>query len=261
MKLGCTLGGEHFKFAGEIERLKANGINVFQVFTGSPEQYHHIPPTAGTKKALENCEYLIHSPYWFSFFKKESFPKMVKYLQFLLRNWTLPDRELLFVTHTSSFKSDLSMQNNYIAYERVCKFLMRALPAIDERLKIVIENDAGHQSSITPKVDVLVKVKELFEGKVGICIDTEHAFSDGEDILNLPYDKADVIHLNAIPPYVAHGGHLDRHSYTSLKSSKLDMKPIISKIKEQISDDVPVILERYDKDLVLDDIEYIKSVG
>jgi len=257
MKIGCTLGGAHYKFSSEMKILSSGGVEVFQVFTGKPEQYKHVPPTRLTKESLKNYDYLIHSPYWFSFFRTESTSKMIDYLRYLIRHWKRPDKELLFVTHTSSFKSNLSMSNDIIAYERVCKFLMRVLPIIDGKLKIIIENDAGHQSSITPRINVLLKVKERFKGKVGICIDTEHAYSDGENILRLPYDQADVIHLNAIPPYVAHGGHLDRHSYTHLRSSKINMKPIINKIKGL---DIPVILERYDADVIFDDIKYIKEI-
>ena len=50
MKIGCTLGGAHYKFSSEMKALSSGGVEVFQVFTGKPEQYKHVPPTILAKE-------------------------------------------------------------------------------------------------------------------------------------------------------------------------------------------------------------------
>lgn len=107
----------------------------------------------------------------------------------------------------------------------------------------------------------LVKIKEVMNSNsVGLCIDTQHAYAAGQDLNKLPYDKADVIHMNAVPPYVKHGGHLDRHSFTPLFKSK-EGTEFVSIIKKTVSTAVPIIMERRDLEISIRDVGFYRNLN
>lgn len=87
------------------------------------------------------------------------------------------------------------------------------------KAKFCLENDCGSKGGTRlGSVKNLILARKALGPRLGICIDTAHAYGAGEQIDTdrwlelLPKIKPDVVHLNEPDPKVMKGGHLDRHN-------------------------------------------------
>lgn len=250
VRIGCHVGGGSSEVVKKMVNWEKQGLNVFQIFTGPPQKVSLTPPHSEFIEALREHQYVIHSPYWVSFFNPKVRNIYQKYLRYLVTYWLPKEGPLLFVTHTASLRTHSSEE----MLMRIKAFLTPLVMISRGKVKICIENDAGNFSTKTPTVEQIARIKTVMKStSIGLCLDTEHAYAAGEDLMSLPYEKADVIHLNSIPKYVKHGNHLDRHSFTKLRDSKIGTD-FVFEIKKKIAREVPVILERRDPEIIMDDI-------
>jgi len=127
-------------------------------------------------------------------------------------------------------------------------------------LILVIENTAGMGSTIGSTFEEIAKIIEMINDKkrVGVCIDTCHAFvagydirtersykktmSECDDIIGLSYLKG--MHLNDSKADL--GSHLDRHAPVGKGSIGLDAFRFI--MNDVRLDDKPLILETPDRE-------------
>jgi len=255
MNIGCHLGGSKQEFVDNFNQYVDMGINTFQIFTSSPQKVDFKLPAPNHEEVLKK-NYVIHSPFWVSFFNPKVANLMIKNVHHLRDHWCKSgNRRVNYVTHCQSTKGDHSKMMRDIHH-----LLNKLAYAAGDKIRICLENTAGYKSSLSPLVKDLVEIKRYFNSdRVGICVDSEHAFAAGEHPNDLPYELADVIHLNSIPPYVKFGGHLDRHSFTPLRQSKIGLD-YVKKVLKEVRSEVPIILERSDNKVISDDILLLKEL-
>jgi deoxyribonuclease-4 len=136
----------------------------------------------------------------------------------------------------------------------------------------VIENTAGQGSNMGHRFEQLKYMIDLVEDKnrVGVCIDTAHAYSAGYDlkseagfrkafeafdeIIGMNYLKG--MHLNDSKKEL--GSRVDRHD--SLGNGTLGLEPFRFLMNDSRFDDMPLILETPDTEKWKDEIETLKKM-
>ncbi len=137
----------------------------------------------------------------------------------------------------------------------------------------VLENTAGQGTNMGHRFEHLRAIIDLVEDKsrVGVCIDTQHAFAAGYDLLseegfvNVWQEFDDVIgfgylrgmHINDSKKELA--SRVDRHE--TLRNGLLGPTPFERIMKDARFDNIPLILETPDEDLWREEIEWLKNVG
>lgn len=122
-------------------------------------------------------------------------------------------------------------------------------------VKAVIENTAGQGTNMGFRFEHLAEMIEQVEQKkrVGVCIDTAHAFAGGYDISTeegfndtfekfeeiVGFDKLMAMHLNDSKKEC--GTQVDRHD--SLGDGHIGWTPFEMIMKDERFDDIPLILE------------------
>jgi len=147
----------------------------------------------------------------------------------------------------------------------------RALEATSS-VTLVIENTAGQGSNLGYKFEHLAYLIDKTEDKsrVGVCIDTCHAFTSGydmrdkesynkstkifDDIVGFKYLKG--MHLNDSKPEL--GSRVDRHDSIGVGKIGIDAFKFI--MNDDRIDDIPMILETIDESIWADEIELLYSL-
>ena len=137
----------------------------------------------------------------------------------------------------------------------------------------VLENTAGQGTNMGHRFEHLRAIIDLVDDKsrVGVCIDTQHAFAAGYDLLseegfvNVWQEFDDVIgfgylrgmHINDSKKELA--SRVDRHE--TLRNGLLGPTPFERIMKDARFDNIPLILETPDEELWREEIEWLKNVG
>ncbi len=140
-----------------------------------------------------------------------------------------------------------------------------------EFVKAVIENTAGQGTNMGYRFEHLAAMIEKVEQKdrVGVCIDTAHAFAAGYDIsteigfeetfnqfdLIVGFDKLMGMHLNDSKK--ALGSKVDRHE--SLGDGLIGWKPFQLIMEDSRFDGIPLILETPNTERWADEIAQLKE--
>ena len=171
-----------------------------------------------------------------------------------------------YITHLGSTGQKVSKEKVVIELEKACT---RILESVNPKVKTKLLLETSPGSSSGTKVGTLEELLEVRQSlkseRVGICLDTEHAFANGLDLNQLDLDeigsKIDVVHLNSIPEAVELNSHLDRHGKTALKDSKNSVIESLKRITCYFnSRDVPLILERSGKKIIEKDLQYLVEI-
>lgn len=138
-----------------------------------------------------------------------------------------------------------------------------------QNVTAVIENTAGQGSNLGYKFEQLAAIIEQVEDKtrVGVCIDTCHAFAAGYDIrtekaYNETFDEFEQIigfkylkgmHINDAKSELA--SHVDRHN--SLGKGNIGYKAFELIMQDPRIDEIPLILETIDPEIWADEIAWL----
>ena len=248
--IGCHVGGGIWKEDhNAILSLTMVGGTLFQVFPCQAQGHFTKAPEKRYLTLLKEFKYILHAPLCFSLGKFPSLQRFKNFIQWINQYWLPEDgSQLKVVVHPLVYGPSVEIINTLVkAYQYINP---------SERIKICFENESGSAKKRTPTIDDLFRAKEICGS--GICIDTEHLYAAGHNPENINYSKADVIHLNSIPNYVKFAGHLDRHSYTRLSDSKIGSN-FIKHIFESMNLKTPIILERRDNDILMDDVNFLRD--
>ena len=134
----------------------------------------------------------------------------------------------------------------------------------------VLENTAGQGTNVGYRFEHLRTIIDLVDDKsrVGVCIDTQHAFAAGYDLLSeIGFDEVwrhfdEVIgfeylrgmHLNDSKKELA--SRVDRHE--TLRNGLLGASPFMRIMQDSRFDNIPLILETPDESLWAEEIEWLK---
>jgi deoxyribonuclease-4 len=230
--------GAHVSISGAIhmsvDRAVELGCTTFQIFTRNPrgwtytklkkaevDEFRRKSEAAGFSVAMAHMPYLpnIASP------KKDIYEKSVRSLVAELERCGALGLELLVVHVGSHLGAGLEK-----GVEQVANAVNRAVEAVDNQVKVLLENMAGQRNSCGSRfediAEILSRVKNA--DRVGVCLDTCHLLAAGYDIRSEEavdatisrFDK--VVGLNRL--WAVHlndskgalGSGLDRHEHIGM---------------------------------------------
>lgn len=274
--------GAHVSAAGGVEnapvRAHEIGATGFALFTKNQRQWTAKPLTEESIKAFkENCEkygftmdaIIPHDSYLINLGHPEK-PKLQKsrdaFLDELQRCEQLGIKMLNF--HPGSHLKKIS--------ESEClKIIADSINwALDKTgtVKAAIENTAGQGTNMGFRFEHLAEIMDQVEDKdrVGVCIDTAHAFVAGYDLSTeegftdtfrqfeqiIGFDKLLAMHLNDSKKEL--GTKVDRHD--SLGDGFIGWTPFELIMKDERFDGIPLILETPNLDRWPEEIRKLKEL-
>ena len=249
--IGCTVGSDCT--GTNIRALKELGVTQFQIVAKFDRSENYLPPNSLLQNIGE-CNVIIHMPFYFHFAQKPT-EKFRRYFSSLNRYWRECPNITGIIGHCKGIKK---IDQLGLLYRNI-----RIYSKMAPEIKLLLENDAGGKSNPAPTLRNLTSVLRTLGPNInaGLCIDTEHAYAAGDSLFSINFhEHASMIHLNAIPQNVIFGRHLDRHSLTPLSKSKNGTK-FIKKILGLIRPKTPLILERMDMQIALQDIKLLKGMS
>ena len=155
------------------------------------------------------------------------------------------------VTHLGSHLGGGTM----LGVRNVSDAVNQALASSDGRAIILLENMAGQKNSVGSRFEelrlILDRVKK--EERVGVCLDTCHAFASGFDLSgpksvsqsmaifkdSVDYERIKVVHLNDSKGVL--GSNLDRHE--NIGKGKIGMKGMKAFLQYRGITERPLIME------------------
>ena len=136
----------------------------------------------------------------------------------------------------------------------------------------VLENTAGQGTNMGYRFEHLRTIIDMVDDKsrVGVCIDTQHAFAAGYDLLSedgftsvwkhfddvIGFSYLKGMHINDSKKELA--SRVDRHE--TLRNGLLGSTPFERIMKDPRFDNIPLILETPDEELWAEEIEWLKGV-
>jgi len=273
--------GAHVSASGGVENAPVNaasiGANAFALFTKNQKQWFASPLTKSSiDEFIENCEkygirrtaVLAHDSYLINLGhpQQEGLEKSRKaFIDEMKRCELLRLDKLNF--HPGSHLREISET------ECLAKIAESINIALDKTrgVSAIIENTAGQGSNVGYKFDHLAEIIDKVEDKtrVGICIDTCHAFTAGYDIkteeacvrtfgeldmlVGLEYLKG--MHLNDSKK--PHESRVDRHE--TLGNGFIDIVCFKWLMNQSFTDDIPLILETPEPEKWKDEITLLRS--
>ena len=135
----------------------------------------------------------------------------------------------------------------------------------------VLENTAGQGSNLGYRFEHLRTIIDNVDDKsrVGVCLDTQHAFTSGYNLLADGFDKVwkefdDIIgfnylkgmHLNDSKKELA--SRVDRHE--TLRNGLLGESPFMRILTDSRFEGIPLILETPDENLWKEEIEWLNNI-
>ena len=135
----------------------------------------------------------------------------------------------------------------------------------------VLENTAGQGTNVGYRFEHLRAIIDLVDDKsrVGVCIDTQHAFASGYDLLSedgfvevwrhfdevIGFEYLKGMHLNDSKKELA--SRVDRHE--TLRNGLLGPRPFERIMHDARFDNIPLILETPDESLWAEEVEWLKN--
>jgi len=274
--------GAHVSAQGGVENAPINanqiGATAFALFTKNQRQWVAKPLTPESIEAFrENCEKYGYQP--FQILPHDSY----------LINLGNPDRDALQKSRNAFLDEmqrceqlGLDRLNfhpgshlNLISEKECISLIAESINlALDKTNGViaVIENTAGQGSNIGYRFEHLREIIDLVEDKsrVGVCIDTAHAYSAGYDLkspggFQRVFDEFDKVvgfaylkgmHLNDSKKEL--DSRVDRHD--TLGNGTLGLNVFSELMNDPRFDNMPLILETPDEDRWAEEIKILKSL-
>lgn len=273
--------GAHVSIAGGVENAPLNaaaiGARAFAMFTKNQRQWHAPPLTAESIAAFRgNCRkhgftpghILPHDGYLINLGNPDPAKRANSARAFrneMSRCMQLGLQYLNF--HPGSHLRLISVDD---CLKLIASEVKTAL-AETENVCAVIENTAGQGSNVGSSFEELARLVELIgddTGRVGICLDTCHAFAAGYDLRDdydavmdrfdalLGFELLKGMHLNDSKSML--NGRLDRHH--SIGRGELGVKTFRRVMNDPRIDNIPMVLETIDETLWPEEIKLLYSL-
>ena len=272
--------GAHVSISGGVENAPLNaaaiGAKAFAMFTKNQRQWKSAPLTADSIASFKkNCEdrgftadhILPHDGYLINLGNPDAEKRAVSRAAFLDEMTRCMQLGLKYLNfHPGSHLREIPLDDclKLIAAE------VRSVLAETEGVYAVIENTAGQGSNVGSAFEELARLIELIgePGRVGVCLDTCHAFAAGYDLKDsydrvmdrfgslIGFDLLKGVHLNDSKSVL--NGHLDRHH--SIGKGELSVETFRRLMNDPRLDDRPLVLETIDETLWPEEIKLLYSL-
>ena len=272
--------GAHVSISGGVENAPLNaaaiGAKAFAMFTKNQRQWKSPPLTQKSIDAFKaNCrehgftpdQILPHDGYLINLGnpdKEKRAGSRAAFLDEMTRCMQLGLKYLNF--HPGSHLREITPEEclKLIAGE------VKSVLSETEGVYAVIENTAGQGSNVGSPFEELARLIELIgmPDRVGVCIDTCHAFAAGYDLKD-SYDKVmdrfgsligfeylKGMHLNDSKSVL--NGHLDRHH--SIGKGELGIETFRRIMNDPRLDWIPMVLETIDETIWAEEIRLLYSL-
>lgn len=274
--------GAHVSASGGVENAPLNAHNIgataFALFTKNQRQWFSSPLTEESIALFKSrcaeygftpCQILPHDSYLINLGSpdKESLEKSRNsFIEEMHRCEQLGLDRLNF--HPGSHLKKIS-ENDCLKI--IAESINIALSKTTG-VTAVLENTAGQGSNLGYRFEHLRTIIDLVDDKsrVGVCIDTQHAFASGYNLLGEDFDIVWKNFDNIIGFNFLKGMHLndskkelasrvDRHE--TLRNGLLGESPFIRILTDTRFENIPLILETPDENLWKNEIDWLKNIA
>ncbi len=273
--------GAHVSAAGGVENAPINahaiGANAFALFTKNQKRWEAKPLTEKSIQAFkDNCEkynfkpeqILPHDSYLINLGHPEKDPlekSRNAFIDEIRRCEQLGLKYLNF--HPGSHLKKISEED---CIKTIAESINIALDKTSS-VAAIIENTAGQGSNLGYRFEQLAQMIELVEDKsrVGVCIDTCHAFVSGYDLSSFDackdtFEQFDKIigfnylkgmHINDSKKEL--GSRVDRHH--SIGEGLIGLELFKFLMQDERFDNIPLVLETIDSSIWNEEIKLLRS--
>ena len=274
--------GAHVSASGGVENAPLNAHNIgataFALFTKNQRQWFSSPLTEESIALFKSrcaeygftpCQILPHDSYLINLGSpdKESLEKSRNsFIEEMHRCEQLGLDRLNF--HPGSHLKKISEDD---CLKIIAESINIALSKT-AGVTAVLENTAGQGSNLGYRFEQLRTIIDLVDDKsrVGVCIDTQHAFASGYNLLGEDFDIVWNDFNNIIGFNFLKGMHLndskkelasrvDRHE--TLRNGLLGESPFIRILTDTRFENIPLILETPDENLWKNEIDWLKNIA
>lgn len=274
--------GAHVSASGGVENAPLNAHNIgataFALFTKNQRQWFSSPLTEESIALFKSrcaeygftpCQILPHDSYLINLGSpdKESLEKSRNsFIEEMHRCEQLGLDRLNF--HPGSHLKKISEDD---CLKIIAESINIALSKTTG-VTAVLENTAGQGSNLGYRFEHLRTIIDLVDDKsrVGVCIDTQHAFASGYNLLGEDFDIVWKDFDNIIGFNFLKGMHLndskkelasrvDRHE--TLRNGLLGEFPFIRILTDTRFENIPLILETPDENLWKNEIDWLKNIA
>ncbi len=274
--------GAHVSAAGGVGNAPLNAAEIggkaFALFTKNQRQWQAKALSADEIGAFRtNCQaagygpaqILAHDSYLINLGHPEPEPLAKSRAAFLLEMRRCAELGIQFLNFHPGSHLRLSSEEEALA--RIAESIDIAL-AETEGVTAVIENTAGQGSNLGYSFEQLARIIELVRerDRVGVCLDTAHAFAAGYDLRKPEtYDRTFTafnkivgfqylrgVHLN--DSKVDFGSRVDRHA--PIGKGKLGLEPFRLLMNDARFDGIPLILETPESERWPEEIRLLYSL-
>lgn len=274
--------GAHVSASGGVENAPLNAHNIgataFALFTKNQRQWFSSPLTEESIALFKSrcaeygftpCQILPHDSYLINLGSpdKESLEKSRNsFIEEMHRCEQLGLDRLNF--HPGSHLKKISEDD---CLKIIAESINIALSKTTG-VTAVLENTAGQGSNLGYRFEHLRTIIDLVDDKsrVGVCIDTQHAFASGYNLLGEDFDIVWNDFNNIIGFNFLKGMHLndskkelasrvDRHE--TLRNGLLGESPFIRILTDSRFENIPLILETPDENLWKNEIDWLKNIA
>ena len=274
--------GAHVSASGGVENAPLNAHNIgataFALFTKNQRQWFSSPLTEESIALFKSrcaeygftpCQILPHDSYLINLRSpdKESLEKSRNsFIEEMHRCEQLGLDRLNF--HPGSHLKKISEDD---CLKIIAESINIALSKTTG-VTAVLENTAGQGSNLGYRFEHLRTIIDLVDDKsrVGVCIDTQHAFASGYNLLGEDFDIVWNDFNNIIGFNFLKGMHLndskkelasrvDRHE--TLRNGLLGESPFIRILTDTRFENIPLILETPDENLWKNEIDWLKNIA
>lgn len=274
--------GAHVSASGGVENAPLNAHNIgataFALFTKNQRQWFSSPLTEESIALFKSrcaeygftpCQILPHDSYLINLGSpdKESLEKSRNsFIEEMHRCEQLGLDRLNF--HPGSHLKKISEDD---CLKIIAESINIALSKTTG-VTAVLENTAGQGSNLGYRFEHLRTIIDLVDDKsrVGVCIDTQHAFASGYNLLGEDFDIVWNDFNNIIGFNFLKGMHLndskkelasrvDRHE--TLRNGLLGESPFIRILTDARFENIPLILETPDENLWKNEIDWLKNIA
>ena len=274
--------GAHVSASGGVENAPLNAHNIgataFALFTKNQRQWFSSPLTEESIALFKSrcaeygftpCQILPHDSYLINLGSpdKESLEKSRNsFIEEMHRCEQLGLDRLNF--HPGSHLKKIS-ENDCLKI--IAESINIALSKTSG-VTAVLENTAGQGSNLGYRFEHLRTIIDLVDDKsrVGVCIDTQHAFASGYNLIGEDFDIVWNDFNNIIGFNFLKGMHLndskkelasrvDRHE--TLRNGLLGESPFIRILTDTRFENIPLILETPDENLWKNEIDWLKNIA